>query len=173
MYSHALHIVISALYQGRRFFVRMSLHDAVDCFTLTSLARTKQNQKKLKVNRETHRTERLTWPAVADIAINKIFANGTIVAGSRATFVNIHFTEVPRETWRTAKKTYHTLKSWGCLRALSLPSCESDKLYLRSACFYYSSKTQMLQILLFKPVEKKVPSSGICNAGKELSLRQT
>lgn len=62
--------------------------------------------KKKKKIWEIHRiSEWLTWPAVADVAINKILANCSVVAGSWATFVNIHFTEIPRETWWTAKKT--------------------------------------------------------------------
>lgn len=67
---------------------------------------------RFKVNQETCRmSEWLTWPAVTDVAINKILANGTVVAGSWATFVNIHFTEIPHETWWTAKKTYHSLET--------------------------------------------------------------
>lgn len=57
--------------------------------------------------------EWLTRPAVADVAINKILANGTVVAGRGATFVNVHFAEIPHEAGWTAGETHHILNaSW-------------------------------------------------------------
>lgn len=114
-------------HEKQGFLVRGLVNRARSCFGYLIIG-----------NVETHRvSEWLTWPAVADVAINKILANGTVVAGSWTTFVNIHFTEIPHETWWTAKKTHHALKVWGCLTALSVPSCGSDTLYLQTVFFFH------------------------------------
>lgn len=91
----------------------------------------KKSSVRLLVNWEISRKrEWLTWPAVADVAINKILANGTVAAGRRATFVNIHFAESPRETWRTAEKNIAGCESGpGChihLPALTCRLCHES-----------------------------------------------
>lgn len=65
--------------------------------------------------------EWLTRPAVADVAINKILANGTMVAGRGATFVNIHFAEIPHEACWTAGETHHILNASWPSRKCRLP----------------------------------------------------
>lgn len=90
----------------------------------------------LKVNWEIHTIpEWLTWPAVADVAINKILANSAVLAGCWATFVNVHFTEIPRKTWWTAIKHIYFKKTQDFVTLLTLLFCGLDKLCLRTAAF--------------------------------------
>jgi len=48
--------------------------------------------------------ETLTWPTVADVAINKILANGGVAAGGRAAFVHIHLAKIPHKPRRAPER---------------------------------------------------------------------
>lgn len=94
--------------------------------------------------------EWLTRPAVADVAINKILANGTVVAGRGATFVNVHFAEIPHEACRTAGETHHILKRLVAVSELSRASRRPGGVNLEEyLVFHYLSKSATFFPLLF------------------------
>lgn len=96
-----------------------------------------------EANWELHRRGKwLTWPAVADVAINKILAHGTVVAGRGTTFVHVHFTEISHEAGRTAGENNRILRS---LVAAFRPA----------ACFLPVRNAQSVGNFLFFVIQKE------------------
>lgn len=117
-----------------------------------------------KANWELHRTgEWLTWPAVADVAINKILANGAVVAGCGTTFVHIHFTEIPHEAGRTAGgNTSYFKEPCGCLTpAACIPLIQPGK-SMRISCFllfkkFFFTRSSHVSQYMLKKKKKNYP----------------
>lgn len=94
--------------------------------------------------------EWLTRPAVADVAINKILANGTVVAGRGATFVNVHFAEIPHEACRTAGETHHILNaSWPSRNCRVPPAGPAEWIWKNILFSIIYQKVQLFPPLFF------------------------